>query len=233
VDVWIAGRRGELLEETRELAGEAAPRIHPHPCDLRDPDACEALVAAVPNGGAGMLVNNAAGAYVALAEEISAKGWRAVLDASLNAPFYVTSAWGRARIAAGGGGVVLNVASATVEGGSPGTLHSGAAKAGLVSITKTLALEWARHGIRVNAISPGPFETPGAGEAIWSEPEIRERIVSAVPLGYIAPLEEIVEPALFLLSRAARYATGSVLKVDGGWTLTDWLYIRPRTEEVS
>jgi NAD(P)-dependent dehydrogenase (short-subunit alcohol dehydrogenase family) len=230
VDVWIAGRRADPLEETRTLAGDAAARVHPHPCDLRDPDACEALVAAVPDG-AGILVNNAAGAYVALAEDISPKGWRAVLDSSLNAPFYVTSAWGRRRIADGLGGVVLNVASATVEGGSPGTLHSGAAKAGLVSMTKTLALEWARFGIRVNAISPGPFETPGAGDAIWSESEIRDRIVSAVPLGYIAPLAEVVEPALFLLSAAARYATGSILKIDGGWTLTDWLYVRPDNEE--
>lgn len=227
IDVWIAGRRGELLEETRELAGPNGSRVHPHPCDLRDPEACAGLVAAVTGPGAAMLVNNAAGAYVALAEDVTPNGWRAVVEASLNAPFYVTSAWAKRRISEGGGGVVLNIASATTDGGSPGTVHSGVAKSGLVSMTKTLAREWARYKIRVNALSPGPFETPGVADWIWNKKTIRDRVENAVPLGYIAPLDEIVEPALFLLSRAARYATGTVLKVDGGWTLTDWLYISP------
>ena len=231
VDVWIAGRRAEPLEETRQLAGAHSGRVHPHPCDLRDPAACQGLIDAVTPHGAGILVNNAAGTFVALAEDISPNGWRAVIEATLNAPFYVTSAWGKRQIREGRGGVVLNIASATTDGGSPGTVHSGAAKSGLVSMTKTLASEWARFGIRVNAISPGPFETPGAADWIWSNAEIRQRVESAVPIGYIAPLEEIVDPALFLISKAARYTNGSILKVDGGWTLTDWLYLRPDSEE--
>jgi len=231
VDVWIAGRRIELLEETKALAGANANRIHPRACDLRDSEACTEFVEAIESGGPAMLVNNAAGAYVALAEEVTANGWRAVIDASLNAPFYITSAWGKRRIREGGGGVVLNIASATTDGGSPGTVHSGAAKSGIVSLTKTLAVEWARYKIRVNALSPGAFDTPGVADWIWNKPEILDRVEGAIPLGYIAPLDEILEPALFLLSRAARYATGTVLKVDGGWTLTDWLYIRPGNGE--
>ncbi|MCB1464419.1 MAG: SDR family oxidoreductase [Nitratireductor sp.] len=227
VDVWIAGRRLEPLEETRELAGAAPGKIHPHSCDLRDPEACQGLIEAVTPQGAGILVNNAAGTFVALAEDISPNGWRSVIEASLNAPFYVTSAWCKRQIREKKGGVVLNVASATTDGGSPGTVHSGAAKSGLVSMTKTLATEWARYGIRVNAISPGPFETPGAADWIWTQEGIRKRIEDAVPVGYIAPLQEIVDPALFLLSKAGRYTNGSILKVDGGWTLTDWLYIKP------
>lgn len=231
VDVWAAGRRLEPLEETQELAGHNSHRIHPYACDLRDPKACVALAEAVSPAGAGMLVNNAAGAFVAFAEDISPNGWRAVIDSSLNAPFYMTSAWGKRRIREGGGGVVLNIASATTDGGSPGTVHSGAAKSGLISMTKTLATEWARFGIRVNALSPGPFETAGAADSIWKERSTRDRVEGAVPLGYIASLDEIVDPALFLLSKAARYANGTVLKIDGGWTLTDWLYIRPSEGE--
>jgi NAD(P)-dependent dehydrogenase (short-subunit alcohol dehydrogenase family) len=233
VDVWIAGRRPEPLEETKLLAADRPGGVFPVPCDLRDPEACAALVAAVDGDGAGLLVNNAAGTFVAPAEDVTPNGWRAVIEASLNAPWYVTRAWAQRRIGAGAGGVVLNIASATTDGGSPGTVHSGAAKAGLVSMTKTLATEWARFGIRVNALSPGAFDTPGAAEWIWSRERIRERIESAVPLGYVAPLDEIVEPALFLLSRQSRYATGSVLKVDGGWTLTDWLYVHPDDAEVA
>jgi len=232
VDVWIAGRRRELLEETRDIAGAEAGRVHPYPCDLRDPAACVELVEAVDGpAGAGILVNNAAGTFTALAEDVSPNGWHAVIDATLNAPFYVTSAWAKRRIRDGAGGVVLNIASATTDGGSPGTVHSGAAKSGLISMTKTLAAEWARFGIRVNALSPGPFETSGAADWIWTDKAIRERVVSAVPLGYIAPVDEVVDPALFFLSKAARYATGSVLKLDGGWTLTDWLYIRPNDQK--
>jgi NAD(P)-dependent dehydrogenase (short-subunit alcohol dehydrogenase family) len=232
VDVWVTGRRVELLEETRELAGKDGARIHPHPCDLRDPDACVELVEAVDgSGGAGMLVNNAAGTFTALAENITPNGWRAVVDATLNAPWYVTIAWAKQRIDAGEGGVVLNIASATTDGGSPGTVHSGAAKSGLISMTKTLASEWARFGIRVNALSPGPFETPGAADWIWTNKTVKNRVESAVSLGYIAPLDEIVDPALFFLSKMARYSTGSVLKVDGGWTLTKWLYMHPDDEE--
>jgi NAD(P)-dependent dehydrogenase (short-subunit alcohol dehydrogenase family) len=229
VDVWIVGRRAEPLEETRELAGEAAERVHARTCDLRDPDACVELIEAV--GDVGILVNNAAGTFVAKAEDVSANGWRSVVEATLNAPFYVTSAWGKRRIREGLGGVVLNIASATTDGGSPGTVHSGAAKSGLISMTKTLATEWARFGIRVNALSPGPFETPAAADWIWTQRRIKRRVESAVPLGYIAPVDEIVEPALFLVSASARYATGSVLKVDGGWTLTDWLYVHPDDPE--
>jgi NAD(P)-dependent dehydrogenase (short-subunit alcohol dehydrogenase family) len=225
IEVAIVGRRLEPLIETRNLAGDAADRLRLHTCDLRDAEACTDLIEEI--GETGMLVNNAAGTFVAKAEDISPNGWRAVVDSTLNAPFYVTSAWGKRRIREGQGGVVVNIASATTDGGSPGTVHSGAAKAGLISMTKTLAMEWARFGIRVNALSPGPFETPGAASWIWKQDRIRARVESSVPLGYIAPLDEIVHPALFLLSTAARYATGSVLKVDGGWTLTHWLYVHP------
>jgi len=212
------------------LAGSNGNHVHPFPCDLRDPEACVKFIESIPSTGAAMLVNNAAGAFISLAEDITPNGWRSVIESSLNAPFYLTSAWGKRRIREGEGGIVLNIASATTDGGSPGTLHSGAAKSGLISMTKTLATEWARFGIRVNALSPGAFETPGASDWGWGEKKIRDRVEGAVPLHYIAPLDEIVGPALFLLSKTARYMNGSVLKIDGGWTLTDWLYVSPKND---
>jgi hypothetical protein len=225
-EVWIVGRTPETLAGTRELAAERADRVHPVTCDLRDPDAVQAAVDALP-APPDLLVNNAAGAYVALAEDVSPRGFAAVVDASLTSVFHVSRAWMLARREAGGGGVVVNVSSATVDGGSPGTVHSGAAKAGVVSMTKTLAIEWARYGIRVNAVAAGAFETEGAARQIWSDEAIRDRIVRAVPLRRIAAVEEIVGPCLFLLSTAASYVTGDVLRVDGGWALNPWLYIDP------
>lgn len=226
-DVTVVGRTRETLEETAALAADNPGAIYIAVCDLRDADAVGQLFAtmdAVPY----VLINNAAGAFVALAEDISANGWTAVVASTLNSTFFVSSAWMKGRMRTrGGGGVILNVSSATCVGGSPGTVHSGAAKSGVTSMSKTLAVEWARHGIRVNALEAGAFKSEGGEAQIWSEQHIADRIRAKIVLGRIAELNEMVQPALFLVSPAASYMTGSIVRVDGGWSLNSWLYISP------
>jgi NAD(P)-dependent dehydrogenase (short-subunit alcohol dehydrogenase family) len=226
VDVWVCGRTEDSLAETVSLADPDGGAISSVVCDVTDPAAVAMMYETIGHVPA-ILVNNAAGAFVAFAENISPNGFRAVVDVSLNGAYHVISEWGRRHIAAGSPGVAVNVTSATVDGGSPGTVHSGAAKSGLVSITKTLAIEWARYGLRINAIAPGAFATEGAEANIWSRAETEDRILRSVPLGRLASVDEIALPTLFLVSEAASYATGAVWKVDGGWTLNGWLYESP------
>lgn len=227
LDVTVVGRTEETLRETASLGAELRGSITDIVCDLRDANAVSALFESMQNVPY-ILVNNAAGAFVAFAEEVSANGWTSVIDSTLNSTFYVSSSWMKGRMRGhGGGGVILNISSATCAGGSPGTVHSGAAKSGVTSMSKTLAVEWARHGIRVNALEAGAFHTEGGAKQIWAEQQIVDRLEGKIALGRIAELDEIVKPSLFLVSPAASYMTGSVVRVDGGWSLNSWLYISP------
>jgi NAD(P)-dependent dehydrogenase (short-subunit alcohol dehydrogenase family) len=229
LDVFVWGRTVEKLEETTRLASDLAGSVTPVGCDVSDPEQVDtALIASTRDADVpGILVNNAAGAFVQMAEDISPNGWHAVLAASLHGVFLTSRAWCRSRVENATGGVILNVTSATTDNGSPGTAHSGAAKAGVTSLTKSLAMEWSRWGIRVNAIAPGAFTTGAGAEQIWTDDSVEKRILESIPLGRFANVEDIAEPARFLLSRGANYITGTVLKVDGGWTLNKWLYRTP------
>jgi len=127
-----------------------------------------------------------------------------------------TRAAGRALIAQGEGGAILNVLATYAWTGGPGTVHSACAKAGLLAMTRTLAVEWARHGIRVNGLAPGPLATEGASARLWPSDALEERVRRAIPLGRFAELAEVADAALYLLSDHASYVTGEVLTLDGG-----------------
>ncbi len=227
VAVTIVGRTENKLLQTVDLAQELPGSVEYAVCDLRDAEAVVEMFDAMETVPY-TLVNNAAGAFVDFAENISPAGWTAVVNNTLNSTFYVSSSWMKGRMRTnGGGGVILNISSATCVGGSPGTVHSGAAKSGVTSMSKTLAIEWARFGIRVNALEAGAFHTEGGATQIWSDIRISDRIKDKVVLGRIAELDEIVQPALFLISPGASYMTGAIVRVDGGWSLNPWLYISP------
>ncbi|MCP3914863.1 MAG: SDR family oxidoreductase [bacterium] len=219
-NVVIASRNAEhhtaLLDEARERGWSAEARS----LDVREPDRVRETVEAIVerHGRIHHLVNNAAGNFVCPAERLSANAWRAVLGIVLDGTFYCSKFVGRNMIE-NTGGSMLNVIATYAWTGMPGVVHSASAKAGVLAMTKTLAAEWAPHGIRVNAVAPGPFPSDGAKENLWPEGEVEARIRAKVPLGRFATREEVAAHCIYLLSPASAYVTGEVLTVDGGLTL--------------
>lgn len=186
--------------------------------DVRNPEQVDELVERSVRhfGHIDILVNNAAGNFVCRAEELSPNGWNAVIGIVLNGSFYCSRAVGRHMIARGQGGSIVSILANYVWTGSAGTIHSAAAKAGVMSMTQTLAAEWAPHQIRVNAVAPGPVESVGAAKQLWNTPEAVQRITDMVPLGRWGRPEEIADAVAFLVAPGSGYITGEILTVDGG-----------------
>jgi NAD(P)-dependent dehydrogenase (short-subunit alcohol dehydrogenase family) len=205
-----------LLEE----AARRGWRVEAEPLDVREPDRVQALVDGIADrhGRLHHLVNNAAGNFVCPAERLSANAWRSVLGIVLDGTFYASRAAGRHMIRDGGGSI-LNVVATYAWTGMAGVVHSASAKGGVLAMTRTLAVEWARHGIRVNAIAPGPFESRGAAANLWPDGEVRAAIEDGIPLRRFATADEVAAQCLHLLSPASEYVTGECLTVDGGGSL--------------
>ena len=190
--------------------------------NVRDPEQVAHLAEAVRReaGRLHILVNNAGGQFVAPTEAITPNGWRAVIDLNLNAIFYCCRSLGPL-IAASGGGSIVNMSATIYHRGSPGMAHSAAARAAVVNLTQTLAVEWAPKGIRVNAVAPGLTRTE-AFEASY-RPETLRRLEAAVPLGRMGRPEEVAAAVAFLVSPDAAYITGQTLTIDGGISLKTML----------
>jgi NAD(P)-dependent dehydrogenase (short-subunit alcohol dehydrogenase family) len=186
--------------------------------DVRNPEQVDEMVERSVKhfGRIDILINNAAGNFVCRAEELSPNGWNAVIGIVLNGSFYCSRAVGRHMIARGGGGAIVSILANYVWTGSAGTIHSAAAKAGVMSMTQTLAAEWAKHKIRVNAVAPGPIESPGAAKQLWSSPDAVERITEMVPLKRWGRPGEVADAVAFLVAPGAGYITGEILTIDGG-----------------
>ncbi|HXW06571.1 MAG TPA: SDR family oxidoreductase [Vicinamibacterales bacterium] len=186
--------------------------------DVRNPEQVDEMVHRVVHhfGRIDVLVNNAAGNFISRAEDLSPNGWTAVVGIVLNGSFFCSRAVGRHMISRGQGGAIVSVLANYVWSGSPGTIHSAAAKAGVLAMTQTLAVEWARFRIRVNAVAPGPIDTAGAATQLWSSPEAVRRITESVPLGRWGQPSEVADAVAFLVSPLASYITGDTLTIDGG-----------------
>jgi NAD(P)-dependent dehydrogenase (short-subunit alcohol dehydrogenase family) len=186
--------------------------------DVRNPEQVDEMVQRTVKhfGHIDILINNAAGNFVCKAEELSPNGWNAVINIVLNGSFYCSRAVGRHMIARGKGGSIVSILANYVWTGSPGTIHSAAAKAGVMSMTQTLAAEWAKHDIRVNAVAPGPIESAGAARQLWNTPEAVERITEMVPLKRWGQPSEVADAVTFLVAPGAAYITGEILTIDGG-----------------
>jgi NAD(P)-dependent dehydrogenase (short-subunit alcohol dehydrogenase family) len=202
-------------EEIR-LSGASAIAI---PTDVRVPEQVESLMQAAYDtyGSIDILINNAAGNFLCRAEKLSYNGWRSVVDIVLNGSFFCCRAafpymkkqnYGR----------ILSILATYASGASPGTIHSAAAKAGVQAMTRTLAVEWAQHGIRANGIAPGSFPTEGASSRLWlGSPEAAAaRIKKSVPVGRHGRHEELANLAAYLCSDYADYVNGETVTIDGG-----------------
>ena len=216
--VAIGSRNAEHLERgTAELRHEGLDPLAVQ-VDVRSPEQVDELVEKVVKhfGRIDILVNNAAGNFICRAEDLSPNGWNAVIGIVLNGSFYCSRSVGRHMIARGGPGAIVSILANYVWTGSPGTIHSAAAKAGVMAMTQTLAIEWARYNIRVNAVAPGPIETPGAAKQLWDSPDAVKRITDMVPLKRWGKPEDVADAVAFLASEHSSFITGEILTVDGG-----------------
>ena len=220
-DVAITELPGKLdaAQGTLEMIRARGRRAVAIELDVRDVNACTATVNAVLEalGRVDVLVNNAGVNRVQWAVDVSEDNWDLVLDTNLKGAFFVSQAVGRAMIAQGQGGRIINIASQNGLIGYYQRAAYSSAKAGLINQTRVLALEWAKHGITVNAIAPTFVMTP-LTEQTFSQPDIKADLESRIPLGRIAKVEDMLGACVFLASEAAGMVTGHTLSVDGGWT---------------
>jgi NAD(P)-dependent dehydrogenase (short-subunit alcohol dehydrogenase family) len=214
----IAGRRAERLEAAAGEIDASGERVLTHAADVRDFEQVEALVEAVVErfGGIDVLINNAAGNFLAPTEDLSPGGFNAVVQTVLYGSFYATLAAGRRMIEQGRGGSVLSIATTYAWTGSAFVVPSAAAKAGVLEMTRSLAVEWAEYGIRCNAIAPGPFPTEGAWSALMPTPEVEAQAKARIPVGRFGDPEELANLAAFLVSDAAPFINGECVVIDGG-----------------
>ncbi len=214
----LASRSAEhLVPAVSELRSTGAEAMSV-PTDVRIPEQVERLCEETTRrfGRIDILVNNAAGNFICPAEKLSVNGWNSVVNIVLNGTFYCSRAAGLRMIERGQGGQILNIVAAYAWTGGPGTIHSACAKAGVVCMTRTLAVEWAKYKIRVNAISPGPIETEGAREKLWATPEVKRSLTGSIPRGRFGEPREVANAAAYLVSDYADFITGEVLVLDGG-----------------
>lgn len=217
----IASRREDVIQSAAEELRQTGADVLGLSCDVRKPNSVEAMVEAAKKkfGKIDVLLNNAAGNFISPTENLSPSGFKVVVDIVLNGTFNCTLAVGKEMIAQGGG-TMLNIVTTYAWTGSGYVVPSAAAKAGVLAITRSLAVEWAKYGIRMNAIAPGPFPTEGA----WSRLAppglgIEKRMKNRIPLKRFGEHIELANLASYLISDEAGYINGEVVTIDGG----EWL----------
>lgn len=213
--VVIASRTEERLVAACDQLKQEGISASWRELDVRNQEQVEEVVKAIEadQGPIDILVNNAGGTFPKKAEEITPNGWRTIVDLNLNGTFYCCSAVGRSMIARGSGGKIINITIGTQDRSSGGIAHTGASRAGVAHLTRSLALEWARFNIQVNAIGP-QFKSPGMGDMYGNEAD--DFIVNVTPARRWARPDEIGAFAVIFASPMSDYVTGVSLPVDGG-----------------
>ena len=214
--VWICGRRQGMLDETAGALMRAhGGTVKTHAVDIRDAAAVEGMIEAIwADGPLTGLVNNAAGNFISPTQAVSARGFDAIANTVLHGTFYVTNAVGKRWIRDGLPGSIVSIVTTWVWTGSPFTVPSAMAKSGLDAMTKSLAIEWGRYRIRVNAIAPGVFPTEGMTARLDPGEDAAARGVEN-PMGRVGRMPELQNLAAFLMSDGCEWLTGQTIAIDG------------------
>lgn len=217
----IISRREEVLKKTAGELLESGIDAFYAQCDVRKPEEIKNAVDKIIEkyGRIDILVNNAAGNFISPTERLSTNAVDSVLNIVLHGTFYFTLELGKRWIASGQKGTILNIVATYAWSGSGYVVPSAAAKAGVLALTRSLAVEWAKYGIRNVAIAPGPFETKGAWDRLAPISEIRDMMTERVPMGRGGKHEELTNLASYILSDYAEFINGEVVTIDGG----EWL----------
>jgi len=229
--VALVARNAQRLEAVAEEIRANGGRALVQAADIRDAQSVQIVVDAIvaETGQLDVLVNNAAGNFIARAENVTPNGWNAVVGIVLNGSFYCARAAGRQMLRQRAGKILSIVASYAWVGG-PGTVHSAAAKAGVIAMTKTLAVEWGPRNLQVNCLCPGFVDTEQSRQALWPTATARDKLISRIPAGRFGTLEEVVEAGFYLCSPAADYINGEVLTIDGGEWLNKGALVLPEAD---
>ena len=218
--LFLIGRREEPLKKTCEEIHRDGGAAAYTTCDVREYDAVETAMTTAENhwGEIDTLVNNAAGNFMARTEKLSPNAFQAVVGIVLNGTFHCTQAFARRRIAKKLGGNVLNISTtyAAANCGSGYVVPSACAKAGVLAMTSSLAVEWAKYHIRVHAIAPGPFPTEGAWSRLIPSQQFEEYALNKHPMKRFGKHDELTNLAVFLISDMAEYINGECVVIDGG-----------------
>jgi NAD(P)-dependent dehydrogenase (short-subunit alcohol dehydrogenase family) len=220
-EVFICGRRKSVCEETAaELMKLHGGSVRAYGVDIRDAAAVDAMIEDIfKSGPLTDLVNNAAGNFISRTEELSPRGFDAVANIVMHGTFYVTHAVGRRWIAGHHRGNVLSIVVTWVRNGSPFVVPSAMSKSAIHAMTMSLATEWARHGIRLNAIAPGEIPTEGMSKRLNPNEAPGARTAKRNPMGRIGTMEELQNLATFLLSNGCDWLTGETIAMDGAQAL--------------
>jgi NAD(P)-dependent dehydrogenase (short-subunit alcohol dehydrogenase family) len=223
-EVFICGRRQATLETTaRELMEKHGGSVKCRTVDIRDAAAVDAMVQSIWDDGGPLtgLVNNAAGNFISRTEDLSSRGFDAIANTVFHGTFYVTHAVGKRWIAGKNKGSVVSIVVTWVWSGSPFVVPSAMSKAGVHVMTQSLAVEWGRYGIRLNAIAPGIFPTEGAGKRLAPGRDFRDEAVAVNPMGRTGKMPELQNLAAFLMADGCDFLTGQTIAVDGGANLVN------------
>jgi len=243
--VYICGRREEVLEQTAaELSSATKGPIHAIPCDVRNLDAVEAMIDTIwQTAPLDVLVNNAAGNFIARTEELSPRAFESVIGIVLLGTLHATMACGRRWLKAAHPATVLSISATYAPVGSAYVVPSAISKAGVEALTRSLAVEWGNRGIRMNAIPPGPIPTQGAFSRVLPRPDFETLALDRNPMHRFGTTEELANLAAFLISDGSSYINGEVIRMDGGeflqgagefsnlgraLTNEDWESLKPR-----
>jgi NAD(P)-dependent dehydrogenase (short-subunit alcohol dehydrogenase family) len=241
--VYICGRREDVLQKT---AAELSPHgpVHAIPCDVRNLDAVETMIDTIwKSGPLDILVNNAAGNFIARTEELSPGAWNSVIGIVLMGTLHCTMACGKRWLDSNRKATVLSISATYAQVGSAYVVPSAVSKAGVEALTRSLAVEWGNRGIRMNAIAPGPIPTQGAFSRVLPRPELEALALDRNPMHRFGTTEELANLAAFLVSDGSSYINGEVIRMDGGeflqgagefsnlgraLTEEDWESLKPR-----